>query len=246
MNNGFVDVVVLTYKPDMSFFDQIAILQRQTVRPNKILIMNTEEKYLRSLLYGTRFMEENPNVEIHHVSKKEFNHGKTRNRAAQLSGADFLIFMTQDAMPVNENLIEELLKPMSDEKVAVSYARQLAGEEAGPIERYNRLFNYPEEDRVQTEADIAERGIKAFFCSDVCACYRKEVFERLGGFIRYTIFNEDMLYAYSAIRAGEKVFYASRAQVCHFHNYTAKQQYSRNFDLGVSHADHPEVFQGLN
>ncbi|MCR4892783.1 MAG: glycosyltransferase family 2 protein, partial [Lachnospiraceae bacterium] len=46
--------------------------------------------------------------------------------------------------------------------------------------------------------------------------------------------------------AGEKVFYASRAQVCHFHNYTAKQQYSRNFDLGVSHADHPEVFQGLN
>ena len=35
------------------------------------------------------------------------------------------------------------------------------------------------------------------------------------------------------------------ARVIHSHNYTGSQQFSRNFDLAVSQADHPEVFAGL-
>ena len=32
----------------------------------------------------------------------------------------------------------------------------------------------------------------------------------------------------------------------HSHNYTAGQQFRRNFDLGVSQAMHPEVFAGAS
>lgn len=35
-------------------------------------------------------------------------------------------------------------------------------------------------------------GIKTFFCSDVCAAYRVDLFHKLGGFESPVIFNEDM------------------------------------------------------
>ena len=43
-------------------------------------------------------------------------------------------------------------------------------------------------------------GIKTYFCSNVCAAYKKDIFEKLGGFVDRTIFNEDMIYAGNLIQ----------------------------------------------
>ncbi len=245
MSEKTVDIVVLTYRPDQKFLKLMEMLQKQNVRPKRIIIMNTEEKYLERLLYGTRFVDKNPNVEVHHLSKKEFDHGATRSHAADYSSADFLIYMTQDAVPADEYMVQELLKPMDDPEVQISYARQLPSKDAGPIEIYNRNFNYPDHDRVQDKEVLPELGIKTYFCSDVCACYRRSYFENAGRFVSRAIFNEDMVFAASVVNAGKKVYYASNAKVVHSHNYKALQQFRRNFDLGVSQADHPEVFAGV-
>ena len=241
------DIIILTYKPDKNFFRQIELLEGQNVVPNRIIIINTEEKYLENLLFGTNFGEKYKNIDIYHLSKIEFNHGKSRNLGASKSDADYIVFMTQDAMPVDDKLIENLLQPFEeDPKAAVSYARQLPAKNAGAIEKYNRYFNYPQEDRIQRAEDLPERGIKTYFCSDVCACYRKVIFDELGGFFNRVVFNEDMIYACKAINAGYYIYYKAEAKVVHSHNYTAKQQLKRNFDLGASQADHPEVFEGVS
>ena len=78
--------------------------------------------------------------------------------------------------------------------VAVAYARQLPREDCGIIERYTRQFNYPDEGCVKSREDIPRLGIKTFFCSDVCAAYRRDLFEQLGGFESPVIFNEDMFF----------------------------------------------------
>jgi rhamnosyltransferase len=44
------------------------------------------------------------------------------------------------------------------------------------------------------------------------------------------------------IKAGYGIAYDAQACVIHSHDYTTKQQFRRNFDLGVSQADFPEVF----
>ena len=93
--------------------------------------------------------------------------------------------------------------------------------------------------------DLPKLGIKTFFCSNVCAAYRKSVYEKMGGFVYPSIFNEDMIMAGSMIKAGYGVFYAADARVIHSHNYTWIQQFRRNFDLAVSQADHPEIFKGI-
>ncbi len=241
------DVVILTYKPSPLFLDIIDRLEGQTQRPDRIIVMNTGQEHMDRLLseHPDR-LDRYDNIDIHHISKDGFDHGGTRKSAAGYSDAAFLIYMTQDALPADECLIEQLTAPFdTDDGIAVSYARQLPYETASPIEKYNRSFNYPDGDRKKTKDDIPTLGIKAFFCSDVCACYRRDIYDRLGGHIERTVFNEDMIYARGALDAGYSIYYASKAKVYHSHDYTPAQQYRRNADLGRSQAEHPEVFGGI-
>lgn len=237
-----VDVIIPVYKPDRGFLTMIEKLQAQTVPVSRIILMNTEQKYLDRLLYGTTLEREHHNITVKHLSKREFDHGRTRNQGVKLSNAEVFLMMTQDAVPADAYLVERLLESLRGEKVAVAYARQLPGRESSEAERYTRQFNYPDESRVKTKADLPELGIKTFFCSNVCAAYRRDIFDKLGGFVNRAIFNEDMLYAAKAVEAGFGIAYAAQAKVYHSHNYTYRQQFKRNFDLGVSQADHPEVF----
>lgn len=60
-----------------------------------------------------------------------------------------------------------------------------------------------------------------------------------------TIFNEDMIFAAGMIQKGYSLAYCADARVIHSHNYSGLEQLHRNFDLAVSQADHPEIFQNV-
>lgn len=239
-----VDVIIPVYKPEKSFFQMIERLETQTRKVRRIIVMNTEEKYFEQMIYGTRFLEQHQQIRVYHLSKKEFDHGRTRAKGVEKSDADIFVMMTQDAMPADENLIEALTEALQED-VAAAYARQLPAANAGVVEAYLRNFNYPAVSCMKSAEDLPTLGIKTYFCSNVCCAYRRDLYEKLGGFVRHAIFNEDMIYAAAAIQAGYRIAYAADAQVIHSHNYTWGQLFHRNFDLGVSQADHPEVFQDV-
>ncbi len=236
------DIIIPVYKPDGKFLTLIEKLGKQSVLPNRIIIMNTEQKYYDRLIYGTSFQKEHRDMVVKHLSRREFDHGRTRNRGVQYSDTDFFIMMTQDAVPADEYLVERLLEQLGKENVAVAYARQLADGDSSEIEKYTRNFNYPEQSKIKTKADLETLGIKTFFCSNACAAYNRTIFDELGGFVKHTIFNEDMIYAARAVEAGYGIAYTAEARVIHSHDYSNRKQFQRNFDLGVSQAQHPEVF----
>ena len=245
-----IDIIIPLYKPDKELFTLLDRLSRQTVAVNKIILINTEEKYFEKLVYGNRSIDKYKNIiEVYHLSKREFDHGKTRRKGVGKSKADIFVMMTQDAMPADDELIANLISPIindKEKKIAASYARQLSKPDGGVLEQFTRRFNYPDKSCIKSQADIEKLGIKAFFCSNVCAAYRRDIYDELGGFVKRTIFNEDMIYAASAIKAGYKIAYEASARVIHSHNYTCIQQFKRNFDLGVSQAEYPEVFGGIH
>ena len=234
-----VDVVIPTYKPDEKYDRLLQMLKKQTLQPGRIIVMNTEEA-----LYGTH-PEAPETVEVHHIRKVEFDHGGTRNEALQMSQADLVLFLTQDAVPADEHLIEHMAACFEQENVAAAYGRQLPAADCNVIETYTRAFNYPGESQIKTKADLPKLGIKTYFCSDVCAMYRRDIYQKLGGFPHKTIFNEDMIFAATVIGAGYGIMYCAEGRVIHSHNYTGAQQFHRNFDLAVSQKQHPEVFSGL-
>ena len=241
-----IDIIIPTYKPDERLLTIISKLRAQTVAPDRTVIINTEQKYLQNLLRGRRYDTTGKLFEVKNISLREFDHGGTRNEGAKGSEADYLLFMTQDALPADDKLIEKLLAAFADEKVGAAYARQLPYEDASLAERFSRSFNYPAEATVKSMADIDRLGIKTFFCSNACAMYKREIFEKLGKFPKGMIFNEDMVFAHTLVSNGYKIAYAADAAVYHSHNYTNMQQFHRNFDLAVSQAMHPEVFGNVS
>lgn len=249
MKQKTVDVIIPTCRPDERFERMIRQLTSQSVKPMRILVINTEESawVLSSAVkeaFARGCSENGIPLEVRHISAKEFDHGGTRAAAAATSRADVLLFLTQDAVPADTFLIGRLLAHLEG-KTAAAYARQLPAKDCGLLERYARGFNYGEESRVKTAADLPELGIKTYMCSNVCAAYVREVYEKMGGFEKHTIFNEDMIFAARLIREGYAVAYAADARVYHSHNYSGVQQFHRNFDLAVSQADHPEIFADI-
>ncbi len=242
-----VDIILPTFKPTRELFDLIELLESQTYPIHKIIIMNTEEKYFERLFHGTKILKVYHNIEVHHLSAREFDHAGTRRRAVKYSNADIFVCMTQDALPVDTGLIQVLVNALMDgEDIAAAYARQLPRSDCREIERFTREFNYPKESCIKSAQDMKQLGIKTFFCSNVCSAYSRRIYDALGGFERRAIFNEDMIYAGHAVKAGKRIAYAADAKVIHSHNFTCMQQFRRNFDLGVSQREHPEVFDGVS
>lgn len=251
-----IDVVIPVYRPDEKLERLIRKLYSQTLLPHAVILMVTMTGGGKELAeisgraaaaaHGTKGAER-VSLVLRGIKKEEFSHGRTRNQGIALSGADYVVCMTQDAVPKDCFLLERLLAAFSRyPRVSSVYARQTAGAQAPELVRMTQSFNYPEEDQVKNRCTYGKLGIKNIFCSDVCCMYDRAVFVSLGGFADRVIFNEDMLYARKAIDAGYQVVYAAQAKVEHWHDYTLSQQFRRNFDLAVSQKEHPEVFADLS
>ena len=240
-----VSVIIPVYKPNKEIICLLNRLAKQTYRIKEIILINTEEEYFDKELLKCLDEDIEDIISVYHISKEEFDHGKTRNYGASIATGDYIMFMTQDAIPKDRDLVCNLIKAFENDDVYVAYARQIPRKNCNVIEKYTRDFNYPDYDIVKDATTLEKYGIKNYFCSDVCSMYNKEKFEALGGFKDKMIFNEDMVYAHKAIENGGKICYVSKAMVIHSHNYSCIEQLKRNFDNGVSQKMNPEVFDGI-
>ena len=234
-----VDVVIPVCHPDDGLITIISRLKGQSIVPEKIFLINTKMGNDNAVMRELRSME---GVVLIDIEPSEFDHGGTRDMAMRLCTSEYVLMMTQDAVPKNQKLIENLLLAQG-EQIAVVYARQEPNKKCRVIERYTRSFNYPEEASSGKEiAAKTNNGIKAIFCSDVCAMYNRRFYEEIGGFPEKAIFNEDEVFAAKALSAGYDVRYEPKAVVIHSHNYSGVEYFKRYFDLGVSHRDFAHIF----
>lgn len=241
-----VDVIIPVYKPGERLKKIIKRLRQQTYPVNRIILINTGRAYFERAFGEDMSFFETDDIVLRHISEEQFDHGTTRRMAVSMSKADYFICMTDDALPVDRHLVKSLITPLIEGKASAAYARQLAGKEADIVEKFSRRFNYPAVSRIKSKADMDELGIKTFFCSNACAAYERKTYDKLGGFEKHMIFNEDMVYAGRLVDSGASIAYVAEARVLHTHHYTAMQQLKRNFDLGVSQAQFPELFNRVS
>ena len=249
-----IQVIIPVYKPDVKLIKIIEKLRKQTVKPAGINLVWSKTDHEEDAVMS-RIKRECGDIRILEIPVWEFDHGGTRRRAVRNTPCDIFVMMTQDAVPKNDMLIENLTAPLISQMtertpngtvIACVYGRQLPGRDSSPYEKLSRLHNYSELSRTKTGEDIKKLGIKAFFCSDVCCAYRRDIYEECGGFVRSTVFNEDMIMARRFLDKGYAVRYEATAAVIHSHDYSAMEQLRRNFDLGASQAMFPDVFGGIS
>lgn len=241
-----LDVIIPVYHPDEKLHRLLHGIEQQTCQPEHLFLLHTVAKGTSTNLDWAIPESLQKQAKVIRIEKSTFDHGGTRDMGIQLSDADVILLMTQDAVPLHGNLLESLVKTLEqDEHIAVAYGRQISDRKSNVPERYTRTFNYPAESVVKSKADLPKLGIKTYFCSNVCAAYRRKIYQKLGGFEKHIIFNEDMVFAARAIQQGYYVAYDAEAVVRHSHDYTCKQLVRRNFDMGVSQACYPEIFQSV-
>ena len=241
MSGKTISVIIPTLNAAEYIENLISRLNLQTVKPDEIVVVDSASDDNTVDLCGKY-----DNVRVIEIQRKDFDHGKTRDMALRTCESEFILFTTQDAVPNNEFYIENLLKPFEDESVAIASGRQIAREDAWQMEKLVREFNYPAVSHIRSKADLPQYGIKTYFFSDVCSVYRKDIYEQLGGFEFPLSTNEDMFFAAKVIENGYKIAYAAEAEVVHSHNFSLKEQYSRNVIIGAELERHKELLSGAS
>jgi rhamnosyltransferase len=233
-----VALCVPARNPGPSVFDLVEGIKSQSLRPERILVLDScsSDGFVKH--FGKI------GAEFYLVPDGEFDHGGTRRAGAELlQGVDVVIFITQDAIPSDSDAFGELIKEFENPTVGVAFGRQLPREKATPLEAHARLFNYPPESKVKSLRDVSSLGIKTAFSSNSFAAYRQTALSDVGGFPKCCIVSEDTYVAGKMLLKGWKVAYCSEAKVYHSHNYSLTNELRRYFDIGVFHSREPWLME---
>jgi rhamnosyltransferase len=171
---------------------------------------------------------------VHEIPAHEFSHGASRNVGAGLAGGEVLVFISQDAYPVDERWLERLIAPLrSDPAVAGVYGRQLAHEGATPPEEYFLNFLYGATARRQVAASTDELSMDTTLFSNVNAAMPRNIWAA-HPFVEDIIMSEDQEWSRRMLLEGYALVYEPAAVVRHSHTYTLAGAFRRFFDSGAS------------
>jgi GT2 family glycosyltransferase len=212
----------------------LAALARQTVA-HELLVCDSGSRDGSPALaraHGARVLE---------IEPRAFSHGGTRDLLLREAGGAHVALLTQDAEPVDERWLEQLLagfaladdvgivygpyRPRPDAAVAVrveleGWFASLAPAGEPTVERLE------EAERAALPA-VALMGRRGFF-TDANACLARAAWERVP--FRAVPYAEDRVLALDMLRAGYAKAFVPAAAVWHSHDYTARQQLRRCFD----------------
>ena len=225
-----VSVIVPTYNASDHWEEFKDALSWQGLAPSQVLIVDS------SSTDGTRNLARQEGYHVSCIATEAFNHGATRRAACDyFPWAERLVLMTQDAILASPTAIEDLSSMLDDPEVGAAYGRQLPRDDADPIERHGRLFNYGPVSHVNSFESRKKLGFKAAFFSNSFAVYRRSALEEVGGFPVDVIVSEEVTVVARMLMAGWKVGYCAEAEVYHSHPLSLAQEFSRYFDIGVHH-----------
>lgn len=235
-----VGLIIPTCNAGFLWSRVLEAIAKQTLTLHRRLVIDSES-HDTTLLLARR-----ADFDVLPILRKNFRHGAARQLGVEYChDCDILIFMTQDAILHDPEALSQLCEVFQDHKVATAYGRQLPHGDADFYAKTLRQFNYGESSYRYTFRDRQEHGFQTIFNSNSFAAYRRDALIEVGGFNRDTLVSEDVLATAALLKADYQVAYVSDALVEHSHNYSWREEFSRYFDIGVTHAMHDELLKNF-
>jgi rhamnosyltransferase len=162
-------------------------------------------------------------VILHQIEPGDFNFGRTKNTGAELANGEYLVYLSQDAIPADGSWLRNMIGPFSHPGVHV--VQGVEKSEEGFYWWRKGLFWYTSEIRRWMEK-YQQIGL-----SCVALAIRREAWER----VRFDIvpFGEDKLYQKKATEAGLNIALSRDAFVVHTHSYSWKSLRNRVINEGL-------------
>jgi len=174
-------------------------------------------------------------VKVKEIPSASFNHGETRNLGASLSQGAYLVYLTQDALPGDEEWLERLIEPLKeDPAVAGAFSSHRPRKDCPLMERrqiLHTLLTSGAERRVNSAVGNPEYERNPYpflWFSNTSSCLRREVWEKFP--FRRLEFAEDQDWAKRVLEAGYKTVYVPDSIVIHSHHYGPIKNFRRHFE----------------
>lgn len=232
----FVTVFIPVYNGEKYLQECIeAILVQKLPRGYQLEILVTDSGSTDSSIEILRGFGKH--IVFDQIPNSEFGHGKTRQRAIDLAKGDFVLFLSQDASPANNEWLIHMIEPFFlSERVGCVYGRQVPRANAIPaIKReVNSVFDqFGIADQIVIhrpgslcDASIQNDGVSFF--SDVNSAVRKDINKRVP--YRNLKYAEDQALAQDMFTNNFWIGYAPQGVVWHSNEYSIRDFRKRKFD----------------
>ncbi len=183
---------------------------------------------------GTVPMLEAAGFSVTVIPRADFGHGRTRNALAARARGEFLIFLSQDALPLGEDFVARMVAPFGDPTVAGVTARVLPNEgddaltartvEDSPeasARSETRRWSSPSEYQGMTGPE----RVSLLRFNNVASCIRASVLAEVP--FPEVPFGEDFAWAARAMASGHAIHHAGDVSVRHAHRYGPRAAFKR-------------------
>lgn len=166
--------------------------------------------------------------EIESIEPNAFDFGSARDRAFELSRADFVVTLSQDAVPAHDGWLENLLAPFANPFTAVS-----CGPSIPDPEREFEQFAWERNGHFYFTREMAKfRAAHGRGVSFANAVVRHSVWDRLR--IAPQALGEDFQFQQKVQRAGLAIAFPDSAAVMHHHDYDIAGLWGRCRNEGLA------------
>lgn len=174
-------------------------------------------------------------VRIHQIPNSEFGHGKTRNLAIEMARGEFVVFLTQDAVPAGPKWLDSMIEPFSiNKKVVAVFGKQIPRAHCfvtlkREVHQVFQSFGDDGSISLQRKNDLTSKlGITNNFFSDVNSAVRKSTLKEIP--FRDVSYAEDQALGIDLLENGYYKAYAPMGSVYHSHDYPLRKYSKRKFD----------------
>ena len=206
-----VSIVIRAYNEGKHLEKLLLGIGAQTLQPHETILVDSGSTD-NTVEIARRF-----GVQVVPIEKSEFTFGRSLNMGCEAATGDICVFPSAHVYPVYEDWLEKIVAPFHDDRVVISYGRQI-GNELNKFSEHQIFAKWFPDHSVCPQ--------KTYFCNNAnCAVRRSEWLENpydesLTGL-------EDLAWAKQAQARGGWIAYVGDATIVHVHEETWGQVRNR-------------------
>jgi len=211
MNSPTTSIVIRTLNEAEHLPALLESITSQTLQPDEVVLVDSGSTDT------TVAIAERADLSIVHIPPGEFSFGRALNWGCERAKGEVLVFVSAHVYALSESWLEELVAPLADPQVGLSYGGQTGDHRSNfaEIQLLKRWF-----------PDEATNDQQNPFCNNANCAVRRSLWEEvlydesLPGL-------EDMAFARDIRAKGHRIAYVPTAKIAHVHEEAIRQTFNR-------------------
>ncbi len=206
-----ISIIIRCFNEEKNIGRLLMGILEQTIKDIQIILVDSGSTD-STLSIASRFP-----VEIVSIHPDDFSFGYSLNVGCSRAEGKYIVVASAHVYPVYQDWLEQLIAPLNDEHIAISYGKQRGNNFTKYSEHQVFAKWFPEQSKANQKIQFCNNA-NAVICRDLWESFPYD--ENLTGL-------EDLAWAKRIKANGYKIAYKAEAEVIHVHNETYKRIYNR-------------------